>query len=36
MISLHRQATRGFPLSKLELVVTLELLEVLHVASITS
>jgi hypothetical protein len=36
MISLHRQLTMGLPLSKLELVVILELLEVLHVASITS
>jgi hypothetical protein len=35
MISLHRQLTRGFPLGKLELVVILELLEVLHAASIT-
>jgi hypothetical protein len=36
MISLHRQLTGGLPLSKLELIIILELLEVLHVASITS
>jgi hypothetical protein len=35
MISLHMQLTGGLPLSKLELVVILELLEFLHVASIT-
>jgi hypothetical protein len=36
MISLHKQLTEGLPLKKLELVVVLELLKVLHVASITS
>jgi hypothetical protein len=37
MISLHRQLTGGFATkNKLELVVILELLKVLHVASITS
>jgi hypothetical protein len=36
MLSLHRQLTGGLPLSKLELVIFLELLEVLRVASITS
>jgi hypothetical protein len=36
MLSLDKQLTRGLPLNKLELVVILELLEVLHVASITS
>jgi hypothetical protein len=36
MISLHRQLAGGLPLSKLEPVVILELLEVLHVASNTT
>jgi hypothetical protein len=37
MLSLHRQLTGGFATKKeLELFIFLELLEVIHVASITS
>jgi hypothetical protein len=37
MLSLHRQLTGGFATKKeLELVIFLELLEVIHVVSITS